>query len=302
MSHVPETEIFVAVARSGSFAAAANRLGISASYASKMVTRLERRLGARLFHRTTRALTLTAIGERYYEECARAFEMIDAAESMVLAKQSIPHGRLRVSVPTGLGHEWISCALARYVVANPQVQLDAIYIDRFVDLVAEGFDVAVRVGALRDSSLVARRLATARVSLVASPQFVARHPAIEQPEALSELPCLVYATDRVAAVWELEGDAQQRSVSVSGPLVANSGRALTDAAAQGLGIAFVPDFHSARRLAARELVLVLPRWHGLVPIHAVYPSAELVPAKVRVLVDHLVEELRTPGWIERNPE
>jgi DNA-binding transcriptional LysR family regulator len=245
VSEVLETEIFVAVARSGSFAAAATKLDISASYASKLVTRLEQRLGARLFHRSTRALTLTAIGERYYEDCARAFELIENATSMVLAKQSVPHGRLRVSVPTGLGHEWISCVIARYVMANPQVQLDAVYIDRFVDLVAEGFDVAVRVGMLRDSSLVARRLASTRVSLVA-----------------------------------------------------NSGRALTDAAVFGLGVAFVPDFHCARRLAAGELVRVLPQWSGELPIHAVYPSAQLVPVKVRAFVEHLIDELRTPGWTE----
>lgn len=297
MSRVLETEIFVAVAHSGSFAAAASKLDISASYASKLVTRLEKRLGARLFHRTTRALALTAIGERYYEDCAQAFALMEAAESMVMAKQSVPHGRLRVTVPTGLGHEWISSAIARYVQANPHVQLDAVYIDRYVDLVAEGYDLAVRVGTLRDSSLVARRLATARVSLVASPEFLRRHPKIEQPEALTELPCLVYAMDRAAAVWQLECDGEQRSVAVSGPLVTNSGRALADAAAHGLGVAFVPDFHSARRLAAGELVRVLPRWRGAAPIHAVYPSAQLLPVKVRAFIDHLADELRQPAWV-----
>lgn len=296
-SRLVEMEAFVAVARLGSFAAAAGTLGISASYASKLITRLERRLQARLLHRTTRALTLTAVGERFHDECARALELLAAAERSVASNQSVPHGRLRVSIPTGLGHEWLSATIARFMLANPQVSLDAVYLDRYVDLVGEGFDVALRVGALRDSSLIARRLASSRVSLVASPSFVARHGAIERLDALTELPCLVYAVHRTDATWTLECEGEQRSVGVRGPMVANSGRALVDAAAHGLGIAFVPDFHSARRLAAGELVRVLPHWRGEVPIHALHPSARLVPLPVRAFVDHLVEELREPAWL-----
>ncbi len=302
MSRIVEMEAFVAVARAGSFAAAASKLDISASYASKLITRLERRLHARLLHRTTRMVTLTAIGERFYDECARGLELLAQAEQSAAAKHSVPHGRLRVSVPTGLGHEWLSSAIAQFVLANPQVQLDAVYLDRYVDLVAEGFDVAVRVGMLRDSSMIARRLASSRVSLVASPSFVAGRPPIERLDVLAELPCLVYAFDRTGASWALEHDGEQRSVTVNGPMVANSGRALVDAAAHGLGIAFVPDFHSARRIAAGELVRVLPQWRGEIPIHAVYPSARLVPIKVRAFVDHLVEELRRPGWLNSNPD
>lgn len=291
-----ELEVFVAVGRLGSFAAAATTLGISASYASKLVTRLERRLQARLLHRTTRAVTPTAIGERFLDECSHALELLAQAEQAVIAKQSVPHGRLRVSVPTGLGHEWLSSAIAQFVLAHPQVQLEAAYLDRYVDLVAEGFDVAVRVGVLRDSSLIARRLASARMSLVASPAFLAARPPIEQLDALRELPCLVYTADR-DMTWTLECEGEQRSVALRGPMVANSGRALVDAAASGLGVAFVPDFHCARRLAAGELVRVLPHWQGELPIHAIYPSARLVPLKVRAFIDHLAAALRDPPWL-----
>jgi DNA-binding transcriptional LysR family regulator len=289
--------VFVAVARLGSFAGAAATLGISASYASKLITRLERRLQARLLHRTTRAVTPTTIGERFLDECAHALELLARAEQAVIAKQSVPHGRLRVSVPTGLGHEWLSTAIAQFVLDHPQVQLDAAYLDRYVDLVAEGFDVAVRVGVLRDSSLIARRLADVRMSLVASPSFFASHPPIDRLESLHELPCLVYASDRADMTWTLECEGERRSIALHGPMVTNSGRALVDAAAQGLGIAFVPDFHCARRLAAGELVRVLPHWQDDIPIHAVYPSAQLVPLKVRAFIDHLVAALRDPPWL-----
>lgn len=302
VNRLAEIELFVTVARTGSFAAAASKLEISASYASKLVTRLEQRLSSRLFHRTTRSVTLTATGERFYEDCLRALELMDEAERAVVAKHDVASGRLRVTVPTGLGHEWLSCALAEFVEANPEVQLEAVYLDRHVDLVAEGFDVAVRVGVLRDSSLVARRLASVRMSLVASPSFLAKHPAITQLETLAELPCLVHSADRAAGVWSLECDGEHEQVAIAGPMVANSGRALVDAASQGLGITFVPDFHSARRLALGELVRVLPQWRGQLPIHAVYPSARLVPAKVRVFIDHLVEQMRRPGWLALVPD
>lgn len=293
-----ELEVFVAVGRHGSFAAAATTLGISASYASKLVTRLEKRLQARLLHRTTRAVTPTAIGERFLDECSHALELLARAEHDVIAKQSVPHGRLRVSVPTGLGHEWLSSAIAQFMLAHPQVQLDAAYLDRYVDLVAEGFDVAVRVGVLRDSSLIARRLTSARMSLVASPGFVAARPPIDRLEALRDLPCLVYANDRADMTWTLECEGERRSVALRGPMVANSGRAIVDAAASGLGVGFVPEFHCARRLAAGELVRVLPHWQGEVPIHAVYPSAQLVPLKVRAFIEHLAAALRVPPWLQ----
>ncbi|MFV8750539.1 LysR family transcriptional regulator [Nannocystaceae bacterium ST9] len=306
MSRLVEMEVFVAVVRAGSFAAAGSKLELSPSYASKLIARLEQRLNTRLLHRTTRSLALTGVGERFYADCLRALEQIEDAERTASATPGVARGRLRVTVPTGLGHEWLSCTLAQFVEANPEVQLDTVYVDRHVDLVAEGFDVAVRVGLMRDSSLIARRLATTRVALVASPGFVAAHVAahgpIDEPEALAELACLVYAFDRAPASWTLERGDERRSVSISGPMVANSGRALVDAATHGLGIAYVPDIHSARQLAAGELVRVLPDWSSELPIHAVYPSSRLLPAKVRLFIDHLVEHLREPGWRSLAPE
>jgi DNA-binding transcriptional LysR family regulator len=302
MNRLIEMELFVTIAQTGSFAAAARKLDISASYASKLTTRLEQRLGARLFQRTTRSVTLTAVGERFLEDCMRALELIDEAERAVAEKRNVAHGRLRVTVPTGLGHEWLSGALAQYLLANPQVRLDAVYTDRHVDLVAEGFDVAVRVGTLRDSSLVARRLTSVRISLVASPSFIAARRPITCIDALAQLPCLVHNVERATTVWTLECRGEQRDVAISGPMVTNSGRALVDAASHGLGIAFVPDFHCARRLAAGELVRVLPQWRGETPIQAVYPSARMVPINVRMFIDHLVEQMRRPAWLDLVPD
>ncbi|MEX1368863.1 MAG: LysR substrate-binding domain-containing protein [Nannocystaceae bacterium] len=299
MSRLDEMETFLAVARAGSFAAAATRLERSASSASKLVSRLEQRLNARLLDRTTRSVTLTAVGERFYDECSQALELLSDAENAVLAKHHTVSGRLRATVPTGLGHEWLTCVLAEFVQHYPQIQLEVVYLDRRVDLVAEGFDVAVRVGAMPDSSMIVRRIASTRVSLVASPRFLERHGPIAQPEQLTELPCLLYAQeDRGPGVWTLERDGETRRVAVRGPMVANSGRALVDAAACGLGLALVPELHSVRKLVAGELVRVLPAWGSDKPVQVVHPSARLVPLKVRAFVDHLVQQLRRPGWLE----
>lgn len=302
MSQLDELRAFLAVARAGSFAAAASQLEHSPSYASKLVSRLEARLEVRLFDRTTRTVTLTSTGERFFEDCSEALERLDAAQDAVRAEHREISGRLRVTLPTGLGHEWLTCTLAHFARDNPELHLEVVYLDRVVDLVSEGFDAAIRVGTMPDSSLIVRRVATTRLSLVASPALLERHGAPADPEALLELPCLVYAQeDRPAATWVLEREGEVRRLTLRGRMVVNSGRALVDAAACDLGIAFVPEIHSARLLATGELVRILPEWGSEVPIQVVHPSARLVPARVRAFVDYIGEHLREPGWLRRAP-
>ena len=296
MSRLVETEAFVTVVQEGSFTTGASRLGVSSSYASKLVTRLENRLGIQLLRRTTRQLTLTEAGEQFFEDSARALELVARAEEAVGSLRANPRGRLRVTLPTGIGLAWLSRSLAEFMCAYPDIVMDVVYLDRIVDLVAEGFDLAIRVGSLPDSSLMVRRLAIVRRGLVASPGYLERHGRPSSPDQLREHACLVYSYQRAPTSWVLQRANETHAVAVSGPMIANSGSALVDAAAHGLGIAFLPEFHTAACRTSGELEVVLPEWGDQVPVHLLYPSARHVPAKVRAFIDHMVESLRDPPW------
>ncbi|KIG13439.1 Transcriptional regulator, LysR family protein [Enhygromyxa salina] len=297
MSQLVEIETFVTVVEAGSFAAAGEQLGISSSYASKLITRLEDRLGVRLLHRTTRKLTLTEAGAVYHETCAEGLSLLSHAQDDVTALQATPRGRLRVSLPTNLGVTWLASWIANFGRDNPELSLDVVYLDRAVDLLAEGFDVAVRAGSLDDSSLIAKRLAVAHRLVVASPRYLERVGAPSSPEELSERACLLYSNSPTPAKWSLQAGEQQRTVSVSGPMTANSGAALLKAAICGLGIACLPDFHVAPALADGRIVQVLDAWTWPVPIHALYPSRRHLPAKVRAFIDALAAYMTTPPWL-----
>lgn len=296
MSRLIEVEAFVAVVAEGSFVGAAERLEVSASYVSKLVSRLEARLGTRLLSRSTRSLSLTEPGRRLHADCAEALGLVEAAEDALLERRAIPAGTLRVTLPTSIGQVWLSRAVAEFMAAWPAVALDALYTDRTVDLIAEGFDVAVRAGDLPDSALVARRLATARRRVVASPAYLARRGRPETVDALRDHPCLLYTGARAPSTWTLARGDEVCAVTVSGPMAANSGVVLADAARCGVGLAFLPDFHTARYLADGALVDALPGWGTDVPVHAVYPGARLRAPKVRVFVDAIAEALAAAPW------
>lgn len=296
MSQLVETETFVAVVQEGSFAAAGERLGISSSYASKLVSRLEDRLGVRLLQRSTRKLTLTEAGERYHGTSAEGLELLSLAERDLLESQNKVRGRLRVSFPTNLGLTWLAAWLGDFACQNPKLELDVVYLDRPVDLVGEGFDLAVRAGVLPDSSLMARRLANAERMLVASPEYLARAGTPAKPEQLAEHTCVIYSGSPTPDRWTMEAGERRRTVKVSGPMQANSGAALLQAVARGLGIAWLPNFHTAPELATGRVVRVLPEWGFRVPIHALYPSKRHLPTKVRLFIDSLAEYLEDPPW------
>lgn len=296
MTQLIETEAFVTVVEVGSFAAAGERLGISSSYASKLVARLEDRLGVRLLHRTTRKLTLTEAGKVYHEVCAEALGLISHAEDDVLALQAAPRGSLRVTLPTQLGLRWLSSWVADFCLANPQLILDVVYLDRTVDLIGEGFDVALRGGVLPDSGLVARRVATACRMVVASPAYLARAGAPTTPEQLAEHACLLYSNNTTPSRWTMSAGEERRTIEVAGPMRANNGDALVRAAVRGVGLAYLPEFHVAEAIARGELVRVLDGWTTHVPLHALYPSGRHLPLKVRAFVDGLAAYLADPPW------
>lgn len=290
--------MFVRVVERGSFTLAADDLALSRAVVSKYVSRLEERLGARLMHRTTRRLSLTEAGAALFEASRGAIERIEEAEAAVAQHQATPKGRLRVSAPMSFGILHLGAALAGFLRAYPDVTIDLKLDDRFVNLVEEGVDVAVRIGALTDSSLVARRIAKTQSVACASPAYLAEHGEPETPEDLAGHGCLLYSYLSTANVWRFQGpDGREIPVAVNGALRANNGILLADAAAAGRGIVMGPGFYVASRIRSGELRRILESFRlPELGIHAVYPQREYVPPKVRAFVDFLAERFRKPAW------
>jgi DNA-binding transcriptional LysR family regulator len=297
MNRLFEAQAFVLVVDEGSFTAAARRLGVTKSYASKLVSRLEDRLGIRLLHRTTRKLSLTEPGRGYYERCTEAIQTLEEAETEATWLQNAPRGRLRVTLPTAFGVTYLTQPLAEFKARYPDLIIEAVFSDRHVDILEEGFDLAIRAGDLPDTSLVAQRLASADRVLCASEAYLERRGAPQKPEDLARHECLLYAYHLAPGTWNLRGPGEKKvAVEVSGTLVANHAQMLVEAACLGQGILFMPVFHTAPYLRDGRLRRVLPAWREPAAIHAVYPEARHLSAKVRAFVDFLVERLRKPPW------
>jgi len=289
--------VFVRVVERGSFTLAADDLALSRAVVSKYLSRLEDRLGARLLHRTTRRLSLTEAGAALFEASRGALERIEEAEAVVAQFQSKPRGRLRVSAPMSFGILHLGPAMADFARAYPEITLDVRLDDRFVNLVEDGFDVAVRIGALTDSSLVARKLAVTRALACASPAYLAEHGEPETPEDLATHNCLVYSY--LADLWRFTApDGREIPVAVKGSLRINNGIVLAEAAVAGHGILVTPSFYVAPLLRSGRLKQVLARYKVKeIGIHAVYPQRGHVPPKVRAFVDFLVQRFgRRPDW------
>jgi DNA-binding transcriptional LysR family regulator len=298
MSRLEEAEIFVHVIKTGSFTAAASQLAVTKSHVSKQITRLEERLGTRLLQRSTRQLALTEPGQAYYERCVEALAAIDDAEDSATALQRRPQGTLRITVPASFGARHVEPLLTAFQLEHPQLLLDVLFADRFVDILAEGYDAALRWGVLPDSSLVAHKLASAYIVVCGSPAYLAAHGEPQRPEQLGAHACLRYAYNPEHDKWRLHGPEGEVAVAVSGPLRTNSGHHLVAAACQGLGLAYVPEFHAADALCAGTLRRVLPQWGDEKHLWALFPHARHLAVKVRVFVDFMVERLRSPTWCD----
>lgn len=299
MENLADIAVFVRVVERGSFTLAAEALALSRAAVSKYVSRLEERLGARLLHRTTRRLSLTEAGAALFEASRGAIERIEEAEAAVARLQSAPRGTLRVSAPMSFGLLHLGPALVDFAGEHPQVAVDLRLDDRFVNLVEDGIDVAIRIGALTDSSLVARKLATARSLVCASPEYLARNGEPETPEDLVTHECLVYSYLSTPNVWRFTApDGRALAVAVGGSLRINNGILLAQAAIAGQGILATPSFYVSDALRAGRLRAVLA--HYKLPdigIYAVYPQRAHVPPKVRAFVDFLARRFgRKPSW------
>lgn len=299
MENLADIEVFVRVVERGSFTLAAEDLNLSRAVVSKYLTRLEARLGARLLHRTTRRLSLTEAGATLFEASRGAIERIAEAEEAVAAFQAAPRGRLRVSAPMSFGILHLGPALADFARAHPSIVLDVRLDDRFVDLVAEGFDVAVRIGQLTDSSLVARRIAVTHGVVCASPAYLREHGEPRVPEDLANHNCLLYSYLSSRNVWRFTAkDGTETAVAVTGNTHVNNGIVLAEAAIAGRGVLALPNFYVAPMLRDGRLKRLLPD-HTLPEfgIHAVYPQTTHVPPKVRAFIEFLARRFgRKPDW------
>lgn len=298
MSHLVEMETFLVVVEAGSFTAAASRLGVTKSYASKLVARLEARLGVQLLQRTTRQLTLTEVGRAYFERCSEAMQALGEAVAVATELQTSPQGRLRINLPSAFAVSYLAAPLVEFKARYPRLTVEAVLADRKIDLLAEGFDLAVRIGELADSSLIARRLTMVDRAVCASPDYLGRRGTPRQPEELAQHECLLYAYHAVPTTWRLKGKDREAVVEVSGTLVSNHAEMLVEAACQGLGLVFCPIFFTAANLRSGRLLRVLPEWRVPLSISAVFPNARHVPAKVRLFVDFLVAYFQRSPWAD----
>ena len=290
--------LFARVVEAGSFTGAAAQLGLSKSAVSKQVSRLEDRLGARLMNRTTRRLSLTEAGQAFYEGCQKVVAEAEAAAQAVTHLAAAPRGVLRVNAPMSFGVLHVAPALPALLEACPELSLDLTLNDRRVDLVEEGYDLAIRIGALGDSSLIARRLAPSHRVLCAAPTYLAKRGRPEAPEDLAAHECLVYSYQAAGQAWHLSGPAGEKRVKIAGRLKVNNGDALLAAALTGLGIAFLPGFIAGDALRAGRLEQLLPEWRDAeeTKVYAVYPAGRQVAPKVRAFIDFLAVRFGDPPY------
>ena len=292
-NRLAEINAFVEVGRRLSFVRAADQLGLHVSAVSRAVAALETRLGVRLLQRTTRQVGLTEAGRAHLARCEALLAELQEAESAASALGGALRGTLRVSAPTGLGLTHITPALADFLAEHPHLALDLHLSNRNVDLVEEGFDLAIRVGALRDSRLAARRLGDSRRILVASPGYVERHGAPRRAAELASHACLVLDVGALPERWMLQRRGGRSTVRANTALRSNNALALLDACRAGAGIALLPHFAVTADMAARRLLHLLPAWAAAEQgIFAIYPGNRFIPAKVRAFVDFLDDRLR----------
>lgn len=298
MDKLQAMQLFVRVVDAGSYTAAADQMEISRALASKLVQSLEEQLGVRLLHRTTRKLSLTEAGESYYQRVSEILGSLHEAEALASELQVEPRGRLRVSAPMSFAIHHLGSAVAEFQQRHPRIELELNLNDRQVDLVEEGFDMAVRIARLADSSLVARRIARCRLLLVASPDYLARTGAPQQPQDLIARNFLSYTLAARRDEIVLVSGSERHTLNLSGNLRVNNGDVIASAAVAGLGICLSPSFLIWQRLQRGELVPVLPRWQiPDIGVHAVYPAGRTLPAKTRSFIDFLVERFGPePYW------
>ncbi len=288
MTNLGDLEIFASVVATGSMSLTGRALGFSPAVISKRIKRLEDRLGTRLLQRTTRQISLTEAGQGFYDRVLAILAGLEEAEAYIAGRSSQMHGTLKISAPTSFGRMHIAPHLKSFMQAHPELALNLVLSDEFVDIVGGGFDLAIRIAELTDSSLVARRLAPVRRVLCAAPDYIDAHG---MPEDIDDLRRHICLPAHNLDPWRLEGPKGSLIFRPEGRLITNSSEVVREAVIAGLGIALRSTWDIGPELRDGRLVQVLPAYEGShnVTLSAVYPSRQFLPAKVRVFIDFLAE-------------
>ena len=291
--------IFIAVVKHASFAGAARELGITSSAVSKQIQNLEYELQVKLLNRTTRNVSVTEEGSVFYERAGRALEDLQEAKEQINELKSHPRGPLKVSVPVSLGDKYLGRAIASFARLHPDVELDVSFDNRFVDVVGEGFDAIVRIGALKDTSLVSRKLASCPIVLSASADYLKRSGTPQTPDDLANHNFLLYTRNPGPAEWHYrDGAGKEGRVALKGTFKSDSGDMMRAAAIEGLGITLLPVFDAAEHLASGDLVRILTEYESWPQrnIHAIFPPNRFVSTRLRLFIDHLVWVCKDLPW------
>lgn len=297
MDKYQEMRVFTAVVDAGSFVAAADALGMSKAAVSRYVSDLEQRLGARLLHRTTRKLSLTAEGEVFLARVREILASIEDSEAEISTRSHTASGLLKVSVPVSFGIQHLAPLWSEFMQAHPRVALDVQLADRVMDLVDEGFDLAVRIARLPDSSLVSRKLASTRLVLCASPEYLRTKGAPEHPSELADHDVIGYSLLAMGDQWQFTGPEGPITVKVRPHMWSNNGDTCVAACVRGNGIQLQPTFLIASELTSGQLIEVLAQYRSIeLGIYAVYPTRKFVMPKVRALVEFLSARLADAPW------
>jgi len=300
LDRIDSMGVFAKVVAKQSFSGAARELHLSQAAVSKHVRALEDWLGAQLLNRTTRRLNVTEIGTLVYARCERILDEIDEVRQSTSALQGMPRGVLHLAAPVSFGITQLGPPLADYLSRYPEVVVDVTLDDRFIDLVEEGFDLALRVGELKDSSMIARRLAPVRFALCASAGYVKQHGAPREPDDLSNHRCLFYSLRAIPGEWRFIGPEGEVALRVSGRFRSNNGNMLYEAMLAGAGIGLAPTFVVGKDLAEGRLVSLMPDYKPVASeLSAIYPPGKNPSAKVRSLIDFLAARFGPePPWDE----
>ena len=297
MDRLTAMQVFTKVVELGSFAKAAERLGMSTSACSRQIADLEAHLDTRLLNRTTRRLSLTESGRAFHERCVQLITDLEEAELSARAGRERPRGTLRITCPVNFGLRYVSPLVGPFLQKHPDVRIDVSLSDRMVDIVEEGFDLAIRIGESRSTSVIARKLGESQLIACAAPAYLKKHGTPKTPEQLTDHICMLYEYLNPRNEWRFVArDGKEHRVRLTGSVQANNGDMLASAAVQGLGVCCEPDFIVADDLARGRLKRILPDYAAPVTsIHAVYPSRRHLSAKVRAFVDVLAAAFARPA-------
>ncbi|WP_028465289.1 MULTISPECIES: LysR family transcriptional regulator [Nisaea] len=299
MDTLTAMKVFCSVVENDSLAGASRTLNVSPSVVSKQLSGLEDRLGVRLLNRTTRRVSLTEVGSAYYERCKRILADVDEAEIAVSQAHSAPRGLLKLTAPTTFAHRHVAPHLPEFLDRYPEVEVQLLVNDRVVDLVDEGIDLAIRIAQLKDSSLIARKLAVNHRMLVASPDYLKKWGQPATPDQLSDHSLITYAPGNPINDWHFMIDNQQKILRAKGTLAMNNGDSVLQTVLAGGGLAMLAAFMAGEHVKSGKLVTLLEEYvREDVPIYAVYPSGRHLSPKVRAFVDFLVDLYNpTPYWL-----